>query len=125
LFIASFALAILVKKVYRPWVYTHGAGFIPVADWGPSLFYIFGFMMLTALLIAATGRMRHLKFPTMVGVAIGAMMYEISHAFRADRWFSWDDLIATIVGGLSAIIVEVILTRTENATNRESMSFRS
>jgi hypothetical protein len=113
LFIASFALAILVKKVYRPWVYQHGAGFLPVADWGPNLFYIFGFIMLTAFLIAVTGRMRPLKFPLMAGIAIGAMLYEISHAFRSDSWSSWDDLIATIVGGLVAMFVEGILIRTE------------
>ena len=85
LFLASFTLAILVKKVYRPWVYQHGAGFLPIADWGPSQFYIFGFVMLIAWLIAVTGRMRHLKFPMATGIVIGAKVYELSHAFRSDR----------------------------------------
>ena len=119
LFIVSFAFAIFVKKVYRPWVYQHGEGLLSFAGWGPSHFYIFGFMMLAALLVTAFGRIRHLKFPTMTGIAIGAMMYEISHAFRSDRWFSWDDLIATVAGGLCAILIEVILTRTEHSMNLE------
>lgn len=120
LFIASFALAILVKKLYRPWVYQREIWGLRVADWGPSLFYVFGMEMLTAALIATTGRLRHLKYQTMAGVVAGALLYEISHSLRPDRWFSWDDIIATIVGGLAAILVEVILT---SAGNRPDLTF--
>lgn len=111
LFVSSFALAVLVKKLYRPWAYQRGIEGLGLADWGPSLFYVFGLEMLIAALICITGRMRHLKYQTMAGVLAGAMAYEISHAFRPDRWFSWSDFIATIVGGLAALLVEVVLTR--------------
>ena len=113
LFIISFTLAILVKKIYRPWVYQRGMDFLYLTDWGPSLFYIFGFMMLAALTFVVSSRGCHLKFPTMAGIAIGAIVYEISHAFRSDRWFSWDDLGATVAGGLMAFLVEWILEKFE------------
>ncbi len=76
--------------------------------------------MLTTALVAATGQWKHLKFPTMIGIAFGAMLYEISHAFRSDRWFSWDDITATAAGGLMALLVEWILTRAEYKVDRES-----
>jgi hypothetical protein len=122
LFVASFALAILAKKVYRPWAYHRGVGWFNVVDWGPSLFYVFGMMMLAATLIAATRRLRHLKYQTMAGIAVGALMYEISHAFRSDRWFGWDDVTATVVGGLAAILVEAVLTRVEGKPDSRSTS---
>jgi hypothetical protein len=54
----------------------------------------------------------------MVGIVIGAMMYEFSQAFRSDRWFSWGDVSVTIAGGLAAILVEAFLTRVEKKSYR-------
>lgn len=122
LFFVSFALALLIKKVYRPWVYQREIWDLRVADWGPSLFYVFGMMMLIATLIIMTGKLRNLKYQTMAGIIIGAMMYEISHLFRSDRWFSWADLIATIVGGFAAILSEIILSRVEKKSDSISPS---
>jgi len=110
LFIVSLSLVGLVKKVYRPWVYQQGGWDFSIADWGPSLFFIFGMGMLIAAVVTTIERLQQLKYQTMAGVIIGALLYKISHALRPDQWFSWDDIIATIVGGLAAILVEVILT---------------
>ena len=33
--IASFALAMLVKRVYRPWAYGQGVSLLGLADWAP------------------------------------------------------------------------------------------
>jgi hypothetical protein len=114
LFIASLILAGLVRNVYRPWAYQNEIGCLLVADWGPSLFFIFGMAMLIAALITRVGRLRHLKVQAMAGVLAGALFYEISQLWRADRWFSWEDAIATIVGGLGAILVEMILASKAN-----------
>jgi hypothetical protein len=118
LFFTSFLLAILTKKIYRPWIYQREGWGFHVADWGPSLFFVFGMMMLTAALVATTGRWKHIKFPTMAGIALGGMLYEFSHAFRSDRWFSWEDITATATGGLMAFLVEWLLMRSEDKADR-------
>ncbi len=120
LFFVSFTLAILVKKVFRPWAYQYEIRFLGIADWGPSLFYIIGMEMLIAALITMTGRLKHLKFQTMWGVIAGALFYEISQSMRSDRWFSWDDVFATIVGGLVAVLFEVFISNSRKRLHRIS-----
>jgi hypothetical protein len=114
LFFASFTFAVLVKKIFRPWAYQKEIRFLGIADWGPSLFYIIGMVILIATLITKTGRLRHLKVQIMWGVIAGALFYEISQSMRSDRWFNWEDFFATMVGGLIAVFFEGFISNAEN-----------
>lgn len=125
LFAASFGLAGLVKRVYRPWAYQHGVSDLGVADSAPSLLYVFGMGLLVATVAGTSARLRPLKYVTIVGVGAGALVYEISQAFRRDRWFSWTDVIATVLGVFGAVLVERALTKAEDKPGTPSVDRRA
>jgi VanZ family protein len=120
LFLIPLTLAALVKKTFRPWISSHSNVGPKILDYGPSLFYIFGMIMLVATLIAVTGKLNRLKYQTMAGVIIGALFYEATQIFRSDRWFRWDDAIFTVAGGLLAIFTEFILSRFDKTSDSKT-----
>lgn len=118
LFAATLTLAGLVRRVYRPWAYQEGVSHFRVADWAPSLLFIFGLGMLVATVAGRVARLRQVKYWAMIGVGAGALAYEVSQAFRPDRSFDWTDAVATVLGMFGAMLVERAATEAERKLSR-------
>ncbi|GAB4470168.1 MAG: hypothetical protein OHK0029_42930 [Armatimonadaceae bacterium] len=104
-----FLLTVAVKKWLRP---LYGAEpFWGILGWSPSFLYCFGM----ALAVVAVRR-----FPWTYGIwlAVGATIYELLQSLIPRRTLDLADLIATVLGGVMALLLHHFLQSKE--TNHAS-----
>lgn len=93
------------KAFYRNYILSNSISDFGIQGFLPSYFYVMGFSLL--LLVKPT------KFPSLVifTVALASVLFEIKQ-FIANRNFDWKDTLASIAGGLTALVVVKMLETT-------------
>ncbi|NJL11791.1 MAG: hypothetical protein HC913_01380 [Microscillaceae bacterium] len=90
-------LAILFKKIIRPYWYAHFSWGLPLAGFLPSFLYALGG---TCILLAFEPYLSHSRRVVVGSFTLGAVLYEILQGaglFSA-RTFDPSDIVATLVG---------------------------
>ena len=105
-FILSFALTEIGRKLYRPFIYKNNIEDFGIADsvgnWGGILAQIF-----FGLAIINSTKKKGLRLITLY--IIGYMFYEIVQPYLPRGVFDWQDIYGTIIGGIFGLLLFILI----------------
>lgn len=100
-------IGFISKGFYRPYAYSNILFDIGFADSAPSFFYVVGFSLLLS-----TNSLFKASYVITV-VTLGSVLYEFYQSFDNSP-FDTSDTIYSIIGGGTALLVQLILKKTKH-----------
>jgi hypothetical protein len=110
IFAVAFILTEIGRDIYRPFVYANDLNDFGIAN---TIGNFLGSITIIFLTIAVA-HSDYREGQLIIGiVTIGLILYEFSQPFIAGSTFDWEDMIATLFGGVISLALQRMLPKTD------------
>lgn len=113
--IVPLILAIVLKSVYRNYVYTAKFNDFGFADTSPNFFAAL-IIVISYLLWNQYDRRKFLNWTALT--VLGLISYEVIQNFESGRTFDWFDLSATLVGAVAGFFITKLQSRNKDSNGK-------
>ena len=104
--VVAFFLTEAGRYVYRPYIYENGINDLGIAD---SMGNLGGIVVQIFFSLAILNSQKRKAFDVIGFLVAGYILYEVIHPYLPKGVFDWKDIYGTIIGGLIAAMILVLL----------------